>query len=237
MYSFLQLKSIQLGRFAFSSVIQCRGPIYCAKRSCIISQVLCKIPGHSYIGLISKPRLPYMHSASLPFQHQTVSYCSDVSSQKYNLIYALPTITILRALSRLKIIQTGITAVMLPPVYYFFLQGELSLSIVYYSTAVAGFAAVMLYSISHFARRVVGRMYLDSSETTLKVSHLTFWGRRNDLYMPVNDVMTFGDVGDSPKETIFYLKRYSTKDIMYFSTRLGRVVDKRGFEKVFGARP
>lgn len=123
---------------------------------------------------------------------------------------------------------------MLPPVYYLFLQGDLSLTVVFYSTGIAAFAAVMLYTISLFARRVVGRMYLDSSGTTLKVSHLTFWGRRNDLYIPVDDVMTFGDVGDSPNETIFYLKRFSTKDIMYFSTRLGRVVDKTGFEKVFG---
>lgn len=226
------LKSIQLSRFAISPVIQCRVRINCATRSC--NQILCRIPEPSFAGPVSKPRLPNVHSASPLFQYQTVSYCADVSSEKYKLIYALPTITVLRTLSRLKIIQTGITAVMLPPVYYLFLQGELSLSIVLYSTGIAAFAAAMLYSISLFARRVVGRMYLDSAGTTLKVSHLTFWGRRNDLYMPVSDVMTFGDVGDSPNETIFYLKRFSTKDIMYFSTRLGRVVDKSGFEKVFG---
>ncbi|XP_041959497.1 transmembrane protein 186 [Alosa sapidissima] len=229
------LKSIQLGRFAISPVIQCRGHVYCAKGSGV-SQVLRRIPAHSHSGLFTRPALPYvgLQSAPLLYQHQIVAHCADLSSQKYTLIYALPTITILRALSRLKLIQTGITVVMLPPVYYLFLQGELSLTVVNYSTGIAAFAAVMLYSISQFARRVVGRMYLDSSGTTLKVSHLTFWGRRNDLYMPVNDVMTFGDVGDSPNETILYFKRYSTTDIMYFSTRFGRVVDKRGFEKVFG---
>lgn len=78
-------------------------------------------------------------------------------------------------------------------------------------------------------------MYLDPSQTTLKVSHLTFWGRRHDIYLPVSDVMTIGDTGDSFKETILKLKRYSTPQTLYFSTYFGRVVDSQKFEKVFGS--
>ncbi|XP_062402093.1 transmembrane protein 186 [Sardina pilchardus] len=235
------LKSIQLGRLAIPPVIQCRGHVYCRKGGAAVSQVLRGIhggiPAHTHSGLFTRPTLPCVQSAPLLFQHQIVAHCADLSSQKYTLIYALPSIALLRALSRLKLVQTGITVVILPPVYYLFLQGDLSLDVVNYSFAIAAFAAVMLYSISNFSRRVVGRMYLDSSGTTLKVSHLTFWGRRNDVYMPVDDIMTLGDVGDSPKETILYLKRYSTKKKMYYSTRFGRVVDRRGFQKVFGSVP
>lgn len=78
-------------------------------------------------------------------------------------------------------------------------------------------------------------MYLDQSQSTLKVSHLTFWGRRHDLYLPVSDVMTIGDSGDSVNETILKLKRYSSPEKLYYSTHFGRVVDKPGFEKVFGS--
>ncbi|TMS23142.1 Transmembrane protein 186 [Larimichthys crocea] len=159
---------------------------------------------------------------------------SDLSTEKYNMIYTLPHIKLLRAVSRLKLLQTAITVVIMPPVFYFYLQGDVPFFLVSYVTGIALFAGVMLYTASHFFRRVVGIMYLDTSQTTLKVSHLTFWGRRCDIYLPVSDVMTIGDTGDSVKETILKLKRYSSPQTMYFSTQFGRVVDKQGFEKVFG---
>ncbi|XP_051550136.1 transmembrane protein 186 [Myxocyprinus asiaticus] len=168
-------------------------------------------------------------------QIQPVSFCSDLASKKYTLIYAFPAIKGLRALSRLKLMQTGITVILLPTVYYLYLHGQASVTLISYTTGIALFAGIMLYSISHYVRRVVGMMYLDSTQTTLKVSHLTFWGHRKDIYLPVSDVMTLGDTGDTKGEPILRLKRYSSSDSMYFSTRLGRVVDKDAFEKVFGS--
>ncbi|KAA8595080.1 hypothetical protein FQN60_012215 [Etheostoma spectabile] len=147
------------------------------------------------------------------------------------MIYNLPHIKLLRALSRIKLLQTAITVVILPPVYLLYFQGDIPFFLVSYTTGIALFAGVMLYTASHFFRRVVGMMYLDPSQTTLKVSHLTFWGRRQDIYMPVSDVMTIGDTGDSVNETIVKLKRYSCPETFYFSINFGRVVDKQGFEK------
>ncbi|XP_036070848.1 transmembrane protein 186 isoform X2 [Oryzias melastigma] len=158
----------------------------------------------------------------------------DSTTQKYSMIYTLPHIKLLRAVSRLKLIQTAITAVILPPVYVLYFQGAASFFLVSYSTGIAVFAGVMLYTFSHFFRRVVGMMYLDPSQTMLKVSHLTFWGKRHDMYIPVSDVMTIGDTGDSASETILKLKRYSSPETLYFSVYFGKVVDRRGFEKVFG---
>ncbi|XP_015228093.1 PREDICTED: transmembrane protein 186 [Cyprinodon variegatus] len=160
---------------------------------------------------------------------------SDLSTQKYSMIYTLPHIKLLRAISRLKLIQTAITMVLLPSVYVLYFQGHVSFFLVGYSSGIALFAGVMLYAASHVFRRVVGMMYLDPSQTTLKVSHLTFWGKRQDIYLQVSDVMTIGDTGDSATEAILKLKRYSSPDTFYFSTHFGRVVDKEGFEKVFGS--
>lgn len=151
------------------------------------------------------------------------------------MIYHLPFIKLLSAVSRLKLLQTGVTIAILPPVYYFYFNGDLPYFIVGYSTGIAMFAGVMLYTISHFVRKVVGMMYLDSSQTTLKVSHLTFWGKRHNVYLPVSDVMTIGDTGDHLTETILKLKRYSNAETMYFSLSYGRVVDREAFGKVFGA--
>lgn len=159
---------------------------------------------------------------------------SDLSTENYSLIYSLPHIKLLRAVSRLKLMQTGITVILLPPVYYLYLQGDVSYFLVSYTTGIAAFAGLMLYTFSHYLRRVVGMMYLDSSQTTLKVSHLSFWGRRRDTYLPVSDVMTIGDAGDSIGESILRLKRYSDPNTLYFSTRFGHITDRQAFEKVFG---
>ncbi|XP_064178767.1 transmembrane protein 186 [Anguilla rostrata] len=155
-------------------------------------------------------------------------------SHNFTLIYSFPAIRILRVISRLKLAQTGITMLLLPPVHYLYYQGQVTYTLMCYSTGIAVFAAIMLYSLSHYLRRVVGMIYLDNSKTTLKVSHLTFWGNRRDLYLPVTDVMTLGDTGDSKNEPLLCLKRYSCPDTLYFSTRFGHVMDKQGFELVFG---
>ncbi|KAF7643236.1 hypothetical protein LDENG_00242670 [Lucifuga dentata] len=200
---------------------------FCTRGSCVLGgRIPDGVPPH-----LSGPA-PVQRSLHGLFIPQ-VRY-SDLSVQKYTMIYMLPHIKLLRAVSRLKLLQTAITFLILPPVYILYLQGDVPAFLASYATGIALLAGVMLYSASHFVRRVVGMMYLDASETTLKVSHLTFWGRRHDIYLPVSDVMTVGDAGDSVGEPILRLKRYSSTQTLYFSTRFGRVVDKEGFEKVFG---
>ncbi|CAJ1053217.1 transmembrane protein 186 [Xyrichtys novacula] len=203
----------------------------CTRRSCMLSG---RIPYVVQPQSPSRPPVqPSLHGPLIPKITALVRY-SDVSSQKFTMIYTLPHIRFLRAVSRLKLFQTAFTLVILPPVYAFYLHGDVPISLVSYTTGVALFAGVMLYTASHFLRRVVGMMYLDPSQTTLKVSHLTFWGRRNDIFLPVTDVMTIADTGDSRNEMILKLKRFSSPQTFYFSTHYGRVVDREGFEKVFG---
>ncbi|XP_061577626.1 transmembrane protein 186 [Cololabis saira] len=205
--------------------------VSCTRGSCLltgrISRGLPPSPSHAP----TQERCNGLFAAKIA---SSVRY-SDLASQKYSVIYTLPHIKLLRAISRLKLFQTVITGLILPPVYVLYFQGDASIFLVSYATGIAVFAGVMLYTASHFFRRVVGMMYLDQSQTMLKVAHLTFWGKRQDFYLPVSDVMTIADTGDSAKETIQKFKRYSTPETLYFSTHFGRVVDKQGFEKVFGS--
>ncbi|KAF7223769.1 transmembrane protein 186 isoform X2 [Nothobranchius furzeri] len=203
----------------------------CTRGSCLLSGRVSNglqshFSGHTPIHQTS-------HGPLTPKITTSVRY-SDLSTQKFSMIYTLPHIKLLRVVSRLKLLQTAITAVIIPPMYFLYFQGDVSFFLVCYSTGIALFAGVMLYTMSHFFRRVVGMMYLDPSQTTLKVSHLTFWGKRQDTYLPVSDVLTIWDTGDMENETILKLKRYSSPETMYFSTYYGRVVDKQGFERVFG---
>ncbi|XP_051240008.1 transmembrane protein 186 [Dicentrarchus labrax] len=203
----------------------------CKRGSCLLTGripygVQPHSPGHTLTQQSS-------HGPFIPKITGLVRY-SDLSTEKYTAIYTLPYIKHLRAASRLKLLQTAFTIVILPPVFVLYHQGLVPFSLVGYTTGIALFAGVMLYAASHFFRRVVGIMYLDTSHTTLKVSHLTFWGKRHDIYIPVSDVMTISDTGDAADEMLLTLKRYSSPQTFYYSTQFGRVVNKEGFEKVFG---
>lgn len=221
------MRSVLLSRLTSHIGLLSRTRGSCLLTGRISSRVQPQSPGHT-------PIQQSFYGPITPKITGVVSY-SDLSMQKYNMIYKLPQIKLLSALSRLKLLQTAITVVILPPVFVLYLQGDVSSFLVGYTTAIALFAGIMLYTCSHFVRRVVGIMYLDPSQTTLKVSHLTFWGKRHDIYLPVSDVMTISDTGDTANERILKLKRYGSPETLYFSTYYGRVVDQPGFEKVFGS--
>ncbi|NXG77054.1 TM186 protein, partial [Baryphthengus martii] len=159
---------------------------------------------------------------------------ADENPEEFKLVYRFPGIKYCRVLSRLKLLQTATTMVMLPPICYLYLQGQVSQDILLYTTGLAFFAGAMLYGMSYFFRRIIGLIYLSETGDTVKVAHLTFWGRRNDIYCPKETVMTLGDVGDSKGELLLQFKRYNSTDTLYFTIKYGQIVDKRKFTQIFG---
>uniref|UniRef100_A0A8D2LMN0 Transmembrane protein 186 n=1 Tax=Varanus komodoensis TaxID=61221 RepID=A0A8D2LMN0_VARKO len=153
--------------------------------------------------------------------------------EQFQLIYRFPAIKYCRAVSRLKLLQTAITILALPPVWFLYWQNHISLAQCRYSTGIAGFAAVMLYGMSFYFRRIIGMMYLNEDGTTLRVAHLTFWGRRKDIYCPVETVMPLGDMTQQ-NDVLLQFRQYDQENFLYFSLRFGQIVDKEGFAKVFG---
>ncbi|KFP75798.1 Transmembrane protein 186, partial [Apaloderma vittatum] len=153
---------------------------------------------------------------------------------EFTLVYRFPWIKYCRVLSRLKLLQTATTTLLLPPICYLYLQDQVSQSVLCYTTGVACFAGAMLYGMSYFFRRIIGLIYLSETGCTVKVSHLTFWGRRKDIYCPVEAVVTLDETGDSKGELLLQFKRYNSTDILYFTTRFGQIVDRQKFTQIFG---
>ncbi|NXS10456.1 TM186 protein, partial [Neodrepanis coruscans] len=155
-------------------------------------------------------------------------------TEEFKLVYRFPGIKYCRVLSRLKLLQTATTIGMLPPICYLYLQGQVSQNIFLYTTGIAVFAGGMLYAMSYFFRRIIGFIYLSESGQTVRVAHLTFWGRRNDIYCPVDTVVTLDEVGDSKQELLLQFKRYNSTDILYFTVKYGQIVDRQKFIHIFG---
>lgn len=165
---------------------------------------------------------------------QRTDETEDVTEPEFKVFYRLPFIVGLRILSRVKIAQTCLTLAILPPLYHYHAVGMVSTWQLQFSTGAATFALVMLYAMSFFMRRIIGAMYMHRDGNLIKVSHLTFWGNRCDFTLPIVDVVPLIEGSNKAGEVMKKLERYSTKDVLYFTLRFGRIRNLEAFEDVFG---
>ncbi|XP_065539999.1 transmembrane protein 186 [Lathamus discolor] len=186
---------------------------------------------NNYPGRQPEPSACLCHSAPAAVVRQKAA---DGKAEEFKLVYRFPGIKYCRMLSRLKLLQTGTTLLMLPPVCYLYLQDQVSQGVFLYTAGIAFFAGAMLYGMSYFFRRIIGLMYLSETGCTVKVAHLTFWGRRNDIYCPLETVIPLDEVRDSKGELLLQFKRYNSTDVLYFTLRFGQIVDRQKFMQIFG---
>ncbi|XP_032086748.1 transmembrane protein 186 [Thamnophis elegans] len=161
-------------------------------------------------------------------QHDPKPPSSTENTEKFTVIYRFPAIRLLKLLSRLKVVQTGFGLLVLPPLWYF--NGLNQVTLV---TGLFSFTLVFLYTLSFFLERVIGLMYLNESGTLLKISHLTFWGKRKNFCCPVDSVVTLGDKDRDSNRFLLKFRQCDQKKVLYFSLVLGQVVDHEAFDKVF----
>ncbi|KAM6299225.1 transmembrane protein 186 [Aegotheles albertisi] len=200
-------------------------------RESLQSQNWCINGVSDYLGRQREPSVRLCHSApAAVVQRKAVGE----KTEEFKLVYRFPGIKYCRVLSRLKLLQTATTMVMLPPICYLYLQDQVSQNVLLYTTGVALFAGAMLYGMSYFFRRIIGLIYLSETSRTVRVAHLTFWGRRKDIYCPLETVMTLDEVGDSKGELLLQFKRCNTTDILYFTIKFGQIVDRQKFAQIFG---
>ncbi|KAM9094156.1 transmembrane protein 186 [Sarcophilus harrisii] len=159
---------------------------------------------------------------------------SAIETEKFQMIYRFPGIRFCGSLSRMKILQTGITLVILPPSCYWYMQDLIPLDSLFFTGGIASFALVMLYCISHFFQRLVGILYVNEAGTMLRVAHLTFWGRRQDTYCPVANIIPVSETSEHPFDVFLKMHQYDCDQTFYLTLRFGHILDKKRFAQVFG---
>ncbi|XP_019395632.1 PREDICTED: transmembrane protein 186 [Crocodylus porosus] len=155
-------------------------------------------------------------------------------AERFTLVYRFPGIRFCRALSRLKLLQTGLTVLALPPLGLLYAQGQASLPQLQIAGGAAVLAFAVLYGFSYFLRRLIGLIYLSEAGDVVRVAHLTFWGWRHEVYCPTSSVVVLEDTGDRRDELLLQFKRYDSPQVLYFTLRFGQVVDRKKFEEIFG---
>ncbi|XP_041362920.1 uncharacterized protein LOC121378701 [Gigantopelta aegis] len=159
-------------------------------------------------------------------------FCS--SAMYYEPCYIFKYIVHTRVLSRLKIYQTMATVMALPPTAVLHSLGKLSTVDMYAMFGISSVACVMLYVMSWYFRRIVGMISICKENKMVRLSHLTFWGKRKDLYISPEDIIPLLDMSESSKKVYVLVKTYSSDETFILFLRFHRIFDRDQLEGIFG---
>lgn len=181
------------------------------------------------------------HSSSKDLQknsEQTADACTspdtDQCTTTFKKFYRFQYIIGMRLISRMKLYQTGLTVLALPPITYGFLQGSVDLIHVQVCYSIAAFAGVMLYVMSGYFRNIVCELALNPNNDFIRLSHLTFWGKRSEKYFHTDEIVPLTDTAEQSSDVYVKLQLYDSKEEFYiFMPRQG-IVNVDLYRKVLG---
>ena len=91
-----------------------------------------------------------------------------------------------------------------------------------------------LYTLGTAFHKVIGFIYLSTDNSTVKVSYLNFWGKRVDLYCPLQDIIPLSDMQENTSDIYIKFVQYSSPQVLYLTLRFGHITDLDLFTKVLG---
>lgn len=167
---------------------------------------------------------------------------SQENSDTFRVVYRYKWIPFVALLSRLKLSMTGISCLTTPPIVYFELYDKEIVENINVVLGFWGFSVATLFIVSEVFRRCLGILYINQDNSKVKLAHLTFWGKRKDVTVSIDDIMPISEtnenIGSIYWKMSFYEDSSASKLLdrskLYITTRYGVIVDQEAFLKIFG---
>lgn len=153
---------------------------------------------------------------------------------KWVTVYHFPFIVVARMMARAKLFQTIIACTTVPITFVMSLTGLCSEQTFTYYAFVSMFACAMLYVFGNIFRRLVGIAYISEDGKMARFAHLTFFGRRQESYVQVEDIIPLKYSNEILRDFYCKIERLSNDEVLYLCLKFGGIVNNNGFEKVFG---
>lgn len=93
-------------------------------------------------------------------------------------------------------------------------------------------ASLSLFTFGWAATRTICYLYTNIECDRVILSHIDFWGRRRDTEIDTRDIIPINDI-ETPNQIILPFKRYSIDGTMYYSSRVGQILDRPRFNRIF----
>ncbi|KRX78955.1 WW domain-containing protein [Trichinella sp. T6] len=124
-------------------------------------------------------------------------------------LYRFKWMPIIASISRIKIAQTVLSVIFVPVAYLAYQDKQISLNQLYVLVSICVFALFMLCVMSGIFRRLIGVVSLDESRNVIRIGHLTFWGARRNVEIPLEDLTPLSEVNFRPGDFYAAIRRYS----------------------------
>ena len=174
------------------------------------------------------------HTAQSDNPDSAVPQKSTSWDPEFRNIYTFRYIVHTRVLSRLKIYQTLLTVGAIPPGIFLHNGGALSTPGLAAFFGIASVATIMLYLMSTFFRHIVGIISVNQNEDVVRISHLSFWGRRCDVQFDLSDIVPLSDMSVRPNDVYQVIQFYEKPARFYWFLRHGKNTDTEAIQRLFG---
>jgi len=147
------------------------------------------------------------------------------SNHNWESVYVFSQIRSIRFMSRLKVLQTGLTITLIPLLgYHTYVTETIPFADLVYGIEVAVFAAVMLLVLTRISQRMVMLLYVDNITKKIRISHLTFWGNRTETIVDLDSFEPIGISNQKWNDAYLKLKNQNSQ-IFYLCPRFATKVD------------
>jgi hypothetical protein len=124
------------------------------------------------------------------------------------------------------------SALITPYKIYTYNEGLITLFELELSLCFLGLASVSLFLFGWAATRTICYIYTTVECDRVILAHIDFWGRRKNTEMNTRDIVPINDI-ETPNKIILPFKRYSINNTMYYSMRIGQILDRPRFNRIF----
>ncbi|CAC5423520.1 unnamed protein product [Mytilus coruscus] len=170
-----------------------------------------------------------------PFKKKMPEFDPNISKRKFQTIYFFKPIKVAKVLSMLKIYQTGVTFALVPYSLFMFHSQLADFNVIAACVGLSISATVSLYYISMYIQNITGIIGVNEDMTKVMISHLNFWGKREDEIFKRKEIVPFSDSGEDVKSDIYKMITFFSNDQkFYLFVNRGEVVDREKFENIFG---
>ncbi|XP_068145685.1 transmembrane protein 186 [Drosophila tropicalis] len=162
---------------------------------------------------------------------------ASAAFSEWRPIYRLPLIRLVAAFNRLKIYQAVVTMAGTPLAFALSQAGQVSSDALGICGAIGVSGLITLTLGSYVATNLVGFIYINDQKDQLKLAYVDFWGRRQEIVLHPDDLLTNWEQETENKRFSFYqpISLRSNPKIRYkLLYRFGVVTDPELFEGLFG---
>ena len=185
-----------------------------------------------------------LHSVYLSTKtSKTVKNSPANDSDTYKEIFRFAHIPILLIVCRGKIYITASLFTCSPIVLYSWFYDNLAQQDLNVFGSLIGFSVGTLFFFGEFFRRCVCLVYISKDDTTVKLSHMSFWGKRRNIEVPLEDIIPLSETSERVGNIFWKVSFYPNSDAskivdrsnLLICTKFGNVKDNEAMIKIFGS--